>query len=92
MQKKKNTIFLKKESQISNYKGKNSQILDERETFLRTVELLIQNEKLEDSLLQLFTFLKEFLPITYLLYTPPYESQSIDHIYITEEGVRFFEN
>lgn len=30
MQKKKNTIFLKKESQISNYKGKNSQILDER--------------------------------------------------------------
>ena len=64
MQKKKNTIFLKKESQISNYKGKNSQILDERETFLRTVELLIQNEKLEDSLLQLFTFLKEFLPIT----------------------------
>ena len=92
MQKKKNTIFLKKESQISNYKGKNSQILDERETFLRTVALLIQNEKLEDSLLQLFTFLKEFLPITYLLYTPPYESQSIDHIYITEEGVRFFEN
>ena len=71
---------------------KNSNILDERENLLGAIESLIQTEKMEEGLQRLFQFLKEFLPITYVLYTPPYESQLVDHIYISEEGIRFFDN
>lgn len=67
-------------------------MLDKREILLGVVESLIRTDKLEEGLQRMFHFLKKYLPLTYILYTPPYESQEEDHIYITQEGIKYFDN
>ena len=79
-------------SDISNSENKNSEILENNEAYPGVVERLIQGDSLEESLNSIFSYLNEFLPLTYLFYTPPYESQESDHIHISREGVRFFKN
>ncbi len=79
-------------SHNSEFRNNRSDILDHCETYLGVLEHLIQKETLEDSLNALFQYLCDLMPLTYLFYTPPYESQESDHIYISKEGIRFFKN
>lgn len=71
---------------------RNFDILDKKEILLGVMESLIQKENLEDGLQHMFHFLRRYIPVTYILYTPPYESQTVEHIYISEEGIKFFDN
>ncbi|HJD98129.1 hypothetical protein, partial [Mailhella massiliensis] len=66
--------------------------MDHYETYIGAVERLIQGDTLEESLNALFLYLSEILPLTYLFYTPPYESQESNHIHINRDGVRLFKN
>ena len=73
-------------SHISEYENINSHILEQCETYLGAVERLIQEDSLEESLNALFLYLSGILPLTYLFYTPPYESQEASHIHISLDG------
>lgn len=79
-------------SHISEYENINSHILEQCETYLGAVERLIQEDSLEESLNALFLYLSGILPLTYLFYTPPYESQEASHIHISLDGIRLFKN
>ncbi len=71
---------------------KNYEITEERGAFLGALESLTYADSLVGALQHLFSFLQDFVPITYLFYTPPYESQTSNHIYISKDGVRFIDN
>ena len=79
-------------SYISELKNNDSDIMDHYEIYIGAVERLIQGDTLEESLNALFLYLSEILPLTYLFYTPPYESQESNHIHINRDGVRLFKN
>ena len=79
-------------SHISELAENDSDIMEHCETYLGVVERLIQGDSLEESLNAIFLYLADILPLTYLFYTPPYESQESNHIHISREGVRLFKN
>ena len=79
-------------SQIWEDRENNYQIMEQREAFLGALESLTQSDNLAGALQRLFFFLRKIVPLTYLFYTPPYESKTDNHIYISEEGVRFIDN
>ncbi len=77
---------------ISGQGKTDSEITDEKAFFRAAVCCLLQHDRLEDGLRDLFHFLRQLLPLTYIFYMPPYESQTGKHIYAAENVLRLLDN
>ncbi len=78
-------------SDISDCSSLHSDI-SENGFFQKAFLSVIRCTSLNDCLVSLFNFLRTVLPVTYIFYTPPYESKSSQHIYVSFEGIQVLAN